>query len=79
MLDDQPGVEGQSPGIFTQLTLKQDLYIGGYEDSIDILVTTGVNSSFHGCIQRVSVTLVDCLLSSTIHACFSRETMTKLS
>jgi pikachurin len=46
-------VEGQSKGLFTQLTLRQQLFVGGYDDVNEITSIAGLNQSFHGCIQRV--------------------------
>ena len=56
-VDGQVGESGSSPGPFTQLTLLQDLYLGGCADWREIWRTAGVNRSLHGCIQKVRTTL----------------------
>ena len=48
-------MEGISPGRFTQLTLMNRLYVGGSADWKHVLHSTGINQSFHGCIQLASI------------------------
>ena len=55
-IDDQPPVEGLAQGAFTQLTLTQDLFIGGHYSFDETSSVANLSSSFYGCIQKVSFT-----------------------
>jgi len=52
-IDEQLKVEGNANGAFTQLTLLQDLYIGGHDNFDQISKLANLSSSFHGCMQKV--------------------------
>ena len=54
IIDDQSAVEGMARGVFTQLNLYQDLFVGGHPDIDEVQGDVNVNGSFHGCIQKVS-------------------------
>ena len=49
-------MEGISPGRFTQLTLSSRLFVGGSSNWKHVFHSAGVNRSFHGCVQLVSIT-----------------------
>lgn len=51
----QPKVEGMSPGAFTQLSLAQNLYVGGLPSFDSVSSQLGVKTSFRGCIQKVVI------------------------
>ena len=55
-IDDQPVMEGLAQGAFTQLTLTQDLFIGGHYNFDETSRVANLSSSFYGCIQKVSFT-----------------------
>jgi len=50
-------MEGISPGRFTQLTLSSRLFVGGSSNWKHVFHSAGVNRSFHGCVQLVSITI----------------------
>ena len=52
-LDDEPAVEGLTPGGFTMLTLAQPLYLGGIPAPNAAASTVYKTRSFIGCIQKV--------------------------
>ncbi|XP_033738487.1 pikachurin-like [Pecten maximus] len=54
-VDEQPRVEGVSQGAFTQLTLLQDLYIGGHSNYDHTSRLANLTTSFQGCIQKVII------------------------
>lgn len=54
-IDKQLKVEGNANGAFTQLTLLQDLYIGGHDNFDQISKLANLSSSFHGCMQKVII------------------------
>ncbi|KAF8791124.1 pikachurin-like [Argiope bruennichi] len=54
-VDDQPKVEGTSPGAFTQLSLPLNMYIGGVHDARDVARKASITESFTGCIQKVVI------------------------
>lgn len=58
-VDNQIRVEGNSEGGFTQLTLLQDLYIGGHDNFDYIPTVANLTSSFHGCLQKVCIVNVN--------------------
>jgi len=49
------GTEGITPGRFTQLTLMNRLYVGGFADWKRVYLSAAVNQSFRGCIQLASI------------------------
>ncbi|GFR15204.1 pikachurin [Trichonephila clavata] len=53
-VDNQPKVEGISPGAFTQLSLPLNMYIGGVHDARDVARKASITESFTGCIQKVT-------------------------
>ena len=55
LVDDHPVVTGHSRGSFTQLTLKQGLFVGGHRNFDETAGIADVQKSFRGCIQKVSV------------------------
>ncbi|GFU18607.1 hypothetical protein NPIL_372691 [Nephila pilipes] len=78
-VDDQPKVEGISPGAFTQLSLPLNMYVGGVHDARDVARKASITESFTGCIQKVvingkTVKLVDDALAginvaNCLHSC----------
>ncbi|XP_071147127.1 pikachurin-like [Mytilus edulis] len=54
-IDNQLRVEGNAEGGFTQLTLLQDLYIGGHENFDQISKLANLTSSYTGCIQKMII------------------------
>jgi hypothetical protein len=52
-VDDDPLEEGWSPGVFTQLTLGLDLFVGGHRNFDETARSAGARKSFSGCIQKV--------------------------
>ncbi|XP_015907469.1 pikachurin [Parasteatoda tepidariorum] len=78
-VDEQPKVEGTSPGAFTQLSLPLNMYIGGVHDARDVARKAFITESFTGCIQRVIINgktlkLIDDALSginvaNCLHSC----------
>lgn len=55
-LDENAGLvtsQGLTPGAFTQLSLSQNLYLGGAPQFHIIQKRIGINESFSGCIQKV--------------------------
>lgn len=52
-IDDQLVTIGQSFGAFTQLTLTQDMYIGGHRNFDETAKVANVSHAFNGCIQKV--------------------------
>ena len=60
-VDDGPEVKGQSRGAYTQLTLLQNLFLGGHHNFDHTSKHANVSSSFVGCIQKVG-DMPECLL-----------------
>jgi hypothetical protein len=54
-VDDQLPVEGTSNGVFTQLTLALDLFIGGHRNFDEVARGAHVRQGFRGCIQKVAI------------------------
>lgn len=54
-VDDQPRAEGLSQGAYTQLTLLQDLFIGGHQNFDETSKYANISTSFSGCIQKVVI------------------------
>ncbi|CAI9728070.1 pikachurinpikachurin-like [Octopus vulgaris] len=54
-VDNQPRAEGLSQGAYTQLTLLQDLYIGGHQNFDETSKYANISTSFSGCIQKVVI------------------------
>ncbi|KAK3091994.1 hypothetical protein FSP39_024318 [Pinctada imbricata] len=54
-IDKQHRVEGLSQGAFTQLTLTQDLLIGGHHNFDETSKLANLTSSFRGCIQSIII------------------------
>ncbi|KAK6624756.1 hypothetical protein RUM44_011616 [Polyplax serrata] len=54
-VDDQIPVHALAPGAFTQLSLPQNLYIGGVPNFEMVSPKVKVRSSFLGCIQKVVI------------------------
>lgn len=54
-IDTLPAMEIWSPGAFTQLTLPQNLYIGGVPNFSIVSPSVKIRSSFVGCIQKVVI------------------------
>jgi len=52
-VDEQPEVKGASGGLFTQLTLALDLFIGGHRNFDEVPRVIRVNRGLRGCIQKV--------------------------
>lgn len=52
-VDGQQPVNGTSPGVFTQLTLTLDLFVGGHRNRDEVARSADVSRSFSGCIQKV--------------------------
>lgn len=55
LVDNQPYIEVLAPGAFTQLSLPQNLYLGGMPNFDSISPQIKVQSSFVGCIQKVVI------------------------
>lgn len=53
-VDDQIPVHALAPGAFTQLSLPQNLYIGGVPNFDMVSPKVKVRTSFVGCIQKAS-------------------------
>ena len=56
-VDDQPRAEGLSQGAYTQLTLLQDLFIGGHQNYDETSKYANISTFFSGCIQKVRIVL----------------------
>lgn len=54
-VDAQPSVTVLSSGAFTQLSLEQNLFLGGVPDYGILSVYLPISAAFNGCIQKVSV------------------------
>ncbi|KAL5016942.1 hypothetical protein ScPMuIL_006531 [Solemya velum] len=54
-VDEQTTIEGTSEGAFTQLTLLQDLYLGGHPNFDQTSKYSNISQSFTGCIQKVII------------------------
>lgn len=54
-VDDLPATQAMAPGAFTQLTLPQNLYIGGVPNFDMVSPKVKVRTSFVGCIQKVVI------------------------
>ncbi|XP_049831472.1 pikachurin-like [Schistocerca gregaria] len=52
-VDDRPPTQATAPGAFTQMTLPQNLYIGGVPNFDMVSPKVKVRTSFVGCIQKV--------------------------
>ena len=52
-VDEEVVAIGQSQGAFTQLTLIQNLYVGGHRNYDETSRLANVTRSFDGCIQKV--------------------------
>ena len=52
-VDDEPKIEGDAQGAYTQLTLMKALYVGGHRDFDETSKYANVSQSFAGCIQKV--------------------------
>lgn len=55
VIDGQRAAMGQSQGAFTQLTVTQDMYIGGHRDFMETSKQANVSVSFEGCVQKVGL------------------------
>ena len=53
-LNDKVVAVGHSKGAFTQLTLTQNLFIGGHRNFDETSKLANISQSFDGCIQKVS-------------------------
>ena len=53
-VDEEPEVKGQSKGAYTQLTLLQNLFLGGHHNFDHTSKHANLSSSFVGCIQKVT-------------------------
>ena len=56
-IDDKVVAVGQSQGAFTQLTLTQNLFIGGHRNFDETAKLANISQSFDGCIQKVCIKL----------------------
>lgn len=54
-VDSQPTTEILSPGAFTQLSLPQNLYLGGVPNYSSVSPKIKIRTSFVGCVQKVSI------------------------
>lgn len=54
-IDKQMKVVGNAKGGFTQLTLLQDLYIGGHDNFDQISKLANLSSSYKGCMQKIII------------------------
>lgn len=54
-VDDQPEVIGQSQGAYTQLTLLENLFLGGHNNFDHTSKHANLSSSFVGCIQKIVI------------------------
>ncbi|XP_041360084.1 pikachurin-like [Gigantopelta aegis] len=54
-VDDQPKIEGDAQGAYTQLTLMKSLYVGGHKNFDETSKYANVSQSFAGCIQKVII------------------------
>ena len=52
-MDSQPPVTGRTSGAFTQLTLPQNLFLGGVADYDAVSSALFLKDGFQGCIQKV--------------------------
>lgn len=48
-------VEGKAPGAYTRITLRQNLYVGGYSNMVAVSSRIGATKTFVGCIQELIV------------------------
>lgn len=55
LVDNQPYTEVLSPGAFTQLSLPQNLYLGGVPGYDTISSEINIKNSFVGCVQKVAI------------------------
>ena len=54
-VDDDERVIGLSQGAFTQLTVTQNMFIGGHRNFDETSKQANVTKSFVGCIQKVAL------------------------
>lgn len=54
-INEGPEVRGQSQGAYTQLTLLQNLFLGGHNNFDHTSRHANLSSSFVGCIQKLSI------------------------
>ncbi|XP_076441439.1 LOW QUALITY PROTEIN: pikachurin-like [Babylonia areolata] len=54
-VDEGPEVKGQSRGAYTQLTLLQNLFLGGHHNLDHTSRHANLSSSFVGCIQKIVI------------------------
>lgn len=54
-IDDEVVAIGQSQGAFTQLTLMQNLFVGGHRNFDETSKLANVSESFDGCIQKIVI------------------------
>ncbi|CAG2062140.1 unnamed protein product [Timema podura] len=54
-VDDLPATQTMTPGAFTQLSLPQNLYIGGVPNFDMVSPKVRIRTSFVGCIQKVVI------------------------
>ena len=52
-IDDTVAAIGQSQGAFTQLTVTQNMFVGGHRNFDETSRMANVTQSFDGCIQKV--------------------------
>lgn len=52
-VDGQQVAIGQSQGAFTQLTVTQNMYIGGHRNFDETSRLANLSESFEGCVQKV--------------------------
>ncbi|ESP03639.1 hypothetical protein LOTGIDRAFT_224298 [Lottia gigantea] len=55
VVDDQLEMEGDAQGAYTQLTLLENLFIGGHSNYDETSKHVNMTSSFSGCIQKVVI------------------------
>ena len=56
-IDDNVAAIGLSQGAFTQLTLMQNLFVGGHRNFDEMSKYANITQGFDGCIQKVIVRL----------------------
>ncbi|KAK6179410.1 hypothetical protein SNE40_011777 [Patella caerulea] len=54
-VDDELEIEGESQGAYTQLTLLENLFIGGHANYDEMSKHVNISKSFTGCIQKVVI------------------------
>lgn len=54
-LNDAGPIQGSSPGLYSRLTLRLNLYLGGYDNMTAVADKVGTNKGFVGCVEQLVV------------------------